>query len=103
MQNITETGQTFIFQFNGVGLSDGRDGMLTIEALGDYSPTPPSSEILDMDMDGVFTDFAFDPSRGGVVENCSTLSSSFAPVGLFIALSSYGSGGRADHAMPSSA
>lgn len=65
--SITMTGQMFVFDFAGVGPSDGSDGSLLIEALGDYSPTPPSSEILDIDIDGVFMDFAFDPSRGGTV------------------------------------
>lgn len=65
--SITESGQQFIFNFPAVGLSDGTDGTLLIEALGDYSATPPSTETLDIDIDGVFTDFAFDPSRGATI------------------------------------
>ena len=67
--SITSDGQLFTFTFNGVGLSDGTDGTLVIDALGDYSPVPPGFERVDIDIDGVFTDFAFDPSRGGVVGN----------------------------------
>jgi hypothetical protein len=65
--SITEDGQTFVFDFGGVALSDGSDGTLVVEALGDFSATPPSSEVLDIDIDGIFTDFAFDPSRGAVI------------------------------------
>lgn len=65
--SITEAGQLFNFNFAGVGLSDGSDGTLLIEALGDYSATPPSSEVLNIDLEGVFVDFAFDPSRGATI------------------------------------
>jgi hypothetical protein len=65
--SITESGQTFVFSFDNVGVSDGSPGALLIEALGDYSPTPPSTEILDIDIDGFFVDFAFDPSRGASI------------------------------------
>ncbi len=65
--SITEAGQTFVFDFFDVDVSDGMAGTLVIDALGDFSATPPSSEILDIDVDGIFTDFAFDPSRGAII------------------------------------
>ncbi|GEM_PF-2503719 len=60
-ENITATGQDFTFNFNGVpaALSE---GVLTIEALGDYSVVPPSSETLTWDVDGVASGVGFDAS-----------------------------------------
>lgn len=51
-QNITESGQTFVFNFTNVpaALSG---ATLTIDALGDFSIVPPSGETLDWDVDGL--------------------------------------------------
>jgi hypothetical protein len=50
--SITSDGQMFVFEFDMVGMSAG-EGTLTIDALGDYSIVPPSSEVLSWDVDGV--------------------------------------------------
>ena len=50
--SITSAGQVFVFEFDMVGMSAGA-GTLTIDALGDYSIVPPSSETLDWDIDGI--------------------------------------------------
>jgi MYXO-CTERM domain-containing protein len=73
-ENITETGQTFVFDFTNVpaALSD---ATLTIDALGDYSIVPPSSETLDWDVDGIasgqgFAESAFpDPDNVDLFQN----------------------------------
>ncbi len=50
--SITETGQSFTFEFNGVPASIS-GGTLLVEALGDYSIVPPSSETFDWDIEGI--------------------------------------------------
>lgn len=46
----TESGQDFAFTFNGVPVSDGLDGLLTIHARGDYQAANPT-EFLTWDID----------------------------------------------------
>ncbi len=50
--SITSDGQMFVFEFDMVGMAAG-EGTLTIDALGDYSIVPPSSEVLSWDVDGI--------------------------------------------------
>lgn len=57
--SITSDGQMFVFEFDMVGMSAGA-GTLTIDALGDYSVVPPSSETLDWDIDGIASGQGFD-------------------------------------------
>ena len=74
MASITESGQSFTFEFTDV-LSAVSEGTLLIEALGDFSPTPPSSETLDWSIDGIasgggFNDSAFaDPADTDLFQN----------------------------------
>lgn len=67
-QSITATGQVFQFDFTNVPAALSA-GSLTIEVLGDYSPTPPSSETLTWDVDGVASGVGFEaaafPGGGG--------------------------------------
>ncbi len=60
-QNITETGQTFVFTFDGL-LPAASEGTLVIEGLGDFSVVPPSLETLDWDIDGIASGQGFDAS-----------------------------------------
>jgi len=72
--NITEGGQFFEFTFDATPLAVS-DGTLTIDALGDYSIVPPSTETLDWNVDGIasgqgFADSAFaDPANVDLFQN----------------------------------
>ena len=59
--SITASGQSFFFNFAGVDQAISA-GTLTIDALGDYSITPPSSETLTWDIDGIASGVGFDSS-----------------------------------------
>lgn len=61
MANITDGGQFFEFNFNAVPAA-ASEGTLTIDALGDYSIVPPSSETLDWNIDGIASGQGFDAS-----------------------------------------
>ncbi len=56
--DITASGQQFVFHFTDIGASIGA-GTLTVEALGDYSVVPPSSETMTWDLDGVVSGVGF--------------------------------------------
>lgn len=61
MASITQGGQFFEFSFNAVPAA-ASGGTLLINALGDYSIVPPSSETLDWNIDGIASGQGFDAS-----------------------------------------
>lgn len=68
MSSITQDGQVFVFDFAAVSLSDGA-GVITVEALGDYSVFPPSLETMTWDVDGIASDVGFaDSAFSGPVD-----------------------------------
>ena len=72
--SITQDGQAFVFSFP-MNPTSASAGTLTIEALGDYSIVPPSSETMDWDIDGIasgqgFSADAFeDPNNVDLFQN----------------------------------
>lgn len=63
-QDQTTAGQNFTFLFDPVELSDGTDGTIIIEALGDYFGK--ASESLDFDVDGIFQVFGVSDNDSNV-------------------------------------
>ena len=66
-ESITQTGQSFAFPFTNLAPNDASGGSLRIEALGDYSPTPPSLETLTVSIDGTQIGVAFNPAQGATI------------------------------------
>ena len=61
-QILVSDGQNFIFDFNGLGLSDGTDGVLTIAS---GTATNPSFSGLDLDAANEFFDVVFETTNLG--------------------------------------
>ena len=61
-QILVSDGQNFIFDFNGLGLSDGTDGVLTIAS---GTATNPNFNGLDLDNANEFFDVIFETTNLG--------------------------------------